>query len=267
VMKMALLSKLKLTTAVGLCVLAAGVFGVGLLPGPTPLPVAHAAPVPKDDKLTPEKQAELDRLYNNLGSNHSQSIQAALAFAGQPGATVAYLKQKMRPVKLDEKTAKGLIAKLLAADEKEWPAALSELQYFDPRLVMTVPEIWAEAKTDDERARVVAVVCYESADLHSYTYKLRDTTKDNGMFAIDATTKPGVKLPRFGGRENVNLVMSAVAKVEQLRKWSCEENALVILEHIGTPEAVKIIEDMATGHPEAAPTKVAKEVLGGLKKK
>ena len=37
---------------------------------------------------------------------------------------------------------------------------------------------------------------------------------------------------------------------------------IVLLEHFGTPEAVAILEDMATGHPDAQPTKVARDALG-----
>lgn len=270
VMKMGLLSKLKLTTALTAVLIATGLFGMGLVPSPTPppLPVAHAAPVPKDEgKLTPEKKLELDRLFNNLGSYSSHSIRAALTFVGQPDVTVRYLNEKLRPVKIDEKQAKALLAKMFAEDEKEWRTTLYELQHFDPRLVMSIPEIWAEAKTDEQRARVVALICHDDPDLPSYTFQLRDTTRDNGMFAVDATTKPGVKLPRWRGRENVTVVMTAAPSVKELLKWPAEENAITVLEHIGTPEAVKVIEKMAGGHPEASPTVVAKETLARLKKK
>jgi hypothetical protein len=39
----------------------------------------------------------------------------------------------------------------------------------------------------------------------------------------------------------------------------------VLLEHIGTPEAVAILKDMASGHPDAQPTRVAREALDRLK--
>ncbi len=40
--------------------------------------------------------------------------------------------------------------------------------------------------------------------------------------------------------------------------------AIVLLEHVGTPEATAILNSMATGHPEAAPTKLAKDSLARL---
>ena len=35
----------------------------------------------------------------------------------------------------------------------------------------------------------------------------------------------------------------------------------MLLEHIRTPDAIAILKDMATGHPDAAPTKLAKDAL------
>jgi hypothetical protein len=45
------------------------------------------------------------------------------------------------------------------------------------------------------------------------------------------------------------------------KKWTRAVRAIVLLEHIGTPEAIAILKDMATGHPDAQPTRTAKEAL------
>ncbi len=42
--------------------------------------------------------------------------------------------------------------------------------------------------------------------------------------------------------------------------------AILLLKHIGTPGAVAILKDMATGHPDAQPTKVARDCLERLVK-
>lgn len=42
---------------------------------------------------------------------------------------------------------------------------------------------------------------------------------------------------------------------------------MAILEQIGTPDALKVLEQLADGHPDATPTKAAKESLERLKKK
>ena len=50
-------------------------------------------------------------------------------------------------------------------------------------------------------------------------------------------------------------------------RWQRLQRAIYILEHVGTPNAMKVMEDMATGHADASPTKTAKEALERLKKK
>ncbi len=40
--------------------------------------------------------------------------------------------------------------------------------------------------------------------------------------------------------------------------------AIILLEHIGSPDAVAILKDMATGHAEAHPTKTAVEALARI---
>ncbi len=44
-------------------------------------------------------------------------------------------------------------------------------------------------------------------------------------------------------------------------KWTRCVRALMLLEHVGTPEAVAVLRAMAQGHPDAQPTRVAKEAL------
>ena len=50
------------------------------------------------------------------------------------------------------------------------------------------------------------------------------------------------------------------------KKWTRAVRAIVLLEHFGTPDAVAILKEMATGHPEAQPTRVARDALARLAK-
>ena len=43
--------------------------------------------------------------------------------------------------------------------------------------------------------------------------------------------------------------------------WHSHASAIHILDAIGTADALELIRDMATGHPDAVPTRVAKDVL------
>jgi hypothetical protein len=44
--------------------------------------------------------------------------------------------------------------------------------------------------------------------------------------------------------------------------WTRAVRAIVLLEQIGSPEAIAILKTMSEGHPAAEPTRVAKEALG-----
>ena len=49
--------------------------------------------------------------------------------------------------------------------------------------------------------------------------------------------------------------------------WTRAVRAVVLLEHIGTPAAVAILRELATGHPDAQPTKAAKEAVAQVEKR
>lgn len=262
VMKMALLSKLKLTTTVVASVLTVGVFGVNLLPGPTPVPAAHAAPVPKNDgQPTTEERKALDDLWNKLGSTQADSTEAAFLLVKHSRA-MAYLKGRLKPLKMDEKEAKTLLAKLFG-EEEDMREAEKELTARSPLLAMPIKALWAEAKTNDERRRLARVlgVSTDNPQIAQAEYGLQEEL--DGSFLIRADTIRGGRV--VGG--TVFSVCYSVAEGKYDPRWRAERRAVYVLEQIGTPEAVKVIEEMATGHPEAGPTKTAKTVLERLKKK
>ncbi len=51
------------------------------------------------------------------------------------------------------------------------------------------------------------------------------------------------------------------------RAWTRAARGVAILEQLGTPEAVKVLGQLAEGHADAFPTKAAKQSLERLKKK
>jgi hypothetical protein len=58
--------------------------------------------------------------------------------------------------------------------------------------------------------------------------------------------------------------VSRIGIVEPKPCWARVTRAVVLLEHIGSPQAVKILRDMATGNPDAVPTNVAATALEKL---
>jgi RNA polymerase sigma factor (sigma-70 family) len=273
VMKMALLSKLKLTTAATLAALTVGVFG--LLPGTTP-PAAHAAPVPKaDGKLSEPQVKEFDQLWQDMVQYwRPEASRAALGFIKHPGPAATYLKTKLKPLKLDEKEAKRLIAQLADDDENVWKEAEAELLHRHPLLALSLPDAWAEAKTTEQKSRLAVVLLGGKFEEHDKAdWELAEQPGNTvNPFVLLATPKPGQQLKgaQPGRRviQNSTGIEESFAKLNDRRPtWHRDRAAVLILEHIGTPEAVKMIEAMAGGHPEASPTVAAKEALARLRKK
>ena len=89
-----------------------------------------------------------------------------------------------------------------------------------------------------------------------------------------------VSLRKIGGN-NFNFVSGigswwAEAKISRLgtdawrganKKWARAVRAIALLEHIKSPEAIGLLKDLSTGHPDAEPTKFAVEAIARLEGK
>ena len=162
----------------------------------------------------------------------------------------------MKPLAISSARAMALIGKLNNTDERVWKPAFEELEYFDPRLAIGLEELMERVTESPARQRMVEIL----------------SERDAGWLA-----GKNVKLLRGGDYFNFQTERGtwwAEGKVSRInserwltvkRKWTLAERAIVLLEHIATAEAVAILTDMATGHPEARPTRVAREALGEVR--
>jgi hypothetical protein len=220
--------------------------GIVLVTPPTP-----AAP-PGQAKEAPK--VELNDLWLDLEKGELDASRALLKLYDRPKEAVAFLERKMKPLKIDEEQVKALIDWLGSDKEEIWKPAFEQLEYFDPRLGIDLETLMATVKTDPSRHRMVEVMSGRKANqLEGKTIELRGVGDDG--FNFSAT-------PNFGS-------WWAEHKIDRIntfdrdtkKKWTRAVRAIVLLEHIRTPEAIAILEDMATGHPDAQPTKTAKEAL------
>ena len=148
---------------------------------------------------------------------------------------------------------KALLLKLNNGNEQVWKAAFEELEYFDPRLAIELPELMDRVKESPGRQRMVELLSErDPGTLSKKSIDLRPVGDGYNFFAPDFGSwwaEPKVS--------RLNSVRWAGVK----RKWTRAQRAIVLLEHIGTPEAESVLKEMATGHPDAQPTKAAKEAL------
>ena len=220
----------------------------------------RAAPVP-----AVAAAQELESLWANLAGDELAASRALLKLSARPKETAAFIAQKLPPLKIDEKRVRALLTDLGSEKEETWKAATEELEYFDPRLAIDLVTLMDTVTDRVPRARLVALL---SGDRPAEKLLKEDLP---------------ITLSRHGGKNgeeeffNFRQVGSwwAEYRIERInigtwgnkrKYWTRAVRAVALLEHIGSPTAAAVLRDLATGHPDAQPTKVAKEVAGRLEK-
>lgn len=250
----------KLTMAVAFAMLAVGAASL-VLPAnqlPTALPVARAAPVPVDKEAKEAKAKELEGLWAELYKDEPEASTALLKLFKQPIHAVPFLQAKLRPLKLDEKRCKELLKDLGNDKEKTWKAAWEELDYLDPRLAIDLLTLMNDITDKTSRSRMVELFLDLKADsLAGQDVKIWKPQPDGYNFSSNGGSWWAEhRIDRIGGRA-----------WSPKRSWTRAARGVAILEQIGSPDAVKVLNQLAEGHADASPTKAAKESLERLKKK
>ena len=222
----------------------------------TLLTIAIWAPVPATDPAALKKEQEA--AWADLAKVEKIASRALLKLSTRPTETVAFLKNAMKPLVIDEIAVKKRIEELASEDEKVWKPAFETFEYFDPRLAMTLIAAFDESKPGLGRQRLVAAMGDVKADSYEGDdVQLRSTGADD---AYNFSSKGG----SWWAEARVNRLAKSTWGTNK-RLWTRAERAIVLLEHIGTPDAILVLKNMGTGHAEAAPTVAAKESLKRLK--
>ena len=223
------------------------------------LSLSLTAPVPAIDPAALKKEQEA--AWSDLAAEEKTASRALLKLSNRPVETVTFLKSKMKPLMIDEATVNKLIADLASDDDKIWKPAFETFEYFDPRLAKTLQASFDESSVGLGRHRLVSVLCdvpYESFE-KSYgeaPVQLRNTGDESYNFSNGRSSWWAEhKVSRLG----------TTSWATKKKTWTRAERAVILLEHIGTPDAITVLKTMATGHAEAAPTVTAKESLKRLK--
>lgn len=214
--------------------------------------LAVAAPAPAT-----AKKKELEELWADLYNEEPDASRAVLKLFRQPDHTVPFLKEKLRPLKLDADRCRQLLVDLGSVDEKTWKAAWDELDYLDPRLGIGLPTLMHEVTQGPARTRLVELCSQRPVDsLLGEDVKIRPVGDDGFNF----TAKNG----SWSAEHRVDRINKY--SWAQKKSWTRAARGVAILEQIGSVEAVKVLKQLAEGHADASPTKSAKESLKRLKK-
>ena len=132
---------------------------------------ALSAPVPVE-RLTAEKDAEFEKLWNDIGWYQPDAVKFWCRLHANPKAGYAFLDRKIEPIQLSEAAGKRLIDDLGSDDEQVWKAAEARLKKRDIRLAMNFLDAWDYAKTNVQRCRLTAVTFYPIETTHWYDVAL-----------------------------------------------------------------------------------------------
>ena len=213
-----------------------------------------AAKVPA--KVEPDS---MDGWWAGLEKPEPEASRALLKMAGKPIEAVAFLKPKLKRVVLDPDRLNDLLAKLGSVDESEWRPAFEELEYFDPRIAMPLEDLMKQVTEAPARQRLVAVMTGRPAtSLVGKTINLRKLNAGGHNFQM----VPGGS---FWAEEDLSRLNAF--RYDEKSKWMRAARAISLLEHIGTPEAVAILKDLALGQPSVQPSRVANEALERIEAK
>ena len=217
---------------------------------------AQAAPVPRVDPKT--KTIELEGLWADLYKDEPVASKALLKMFKQPEYAVPFLKEKLQPLKLEQKRCEELLKNLGSDDEKTWKPAWEELDYLDPRLAIDLVTLMNDITENPARSRMVELCSQRKADsLAGQTITINKIGVEGYNFRSNGGSWwAGHQVDRIGANT-----------WSTKPSWRRAARAIAILEEIGTPGALKLLEVMAEGHAEASPTTAAKDSLERLKKK
>jgi hypothetical protein len=216
--------------------------------------ILGASPSSRTGPSTPDAKT-LEAWWADLEQGEMPATRALLELSDHPKEAVAFLKTRMKPLTITSGQVKALILKLGSANANVWKPAFEELEYFDPRLAIDLPTLMDRYKESPTRQRMVEVLSGRPAgQLHGKEIVLWKVANGFNFFAQ----------PNFGSwwaEHRIELINSGDPRRDVKKKWTRAVRAIVLLEHLHTPDAVAILKEMATGHPDAYPTKVARDAL------
>jgi hypothetical protein len=199
-------------------------------------------------------QKSMEDWWLGLEKDEPEASRSLLKLADRRDAAVTFLKGKMKPLTLDAERLDGLLDKLASEDEQVWKPAFEELEYFDPRLAIDLETLMDIVGDAPRRQRMVAVMSgREPATLEGKKVELR---KFGGGGHNFLSTPGGSWWAEF----DISLI-NAKSWSQTHKKWTRAVRAIALLEHLGTPNAIAILKDMAGGHHLAQPTREAAKAI------
>ncbi len=238
----------------GIFVLIVAVLGTPTLISFAPISSGAAALV-ADDK-------QFEAWWTDLENGEREASLALLNFADRPKEAVLFLKTRLKPLTISSGQVKALLLKLGSANEALSKPAFEELEYFDPRLAIDLVTLMDRYTEYPVRQRLVEVLSGRNPESLKDYEDLKIRPVGNGFNF--SGNKKGLGGLNWWAEHRVERLSPNDLGGGKKKKWSRAIRAIALLEHIRSPDAVAVLNEMASGHRDAYPTKVAKQALAAI---
>src|SRR5262245_20266156 len=131
--------------------------------------VAVPVEVAGQAETSPRKEAkaddkQLEAWWTDLERGEEDATRALLQLSVRPSQAVDFLKNRMKPLRLDSVRLKAFLLRLGSENEKLWKQAFDDLEYYDPRLAMELPKLMEKVTESPTRERLVEVLSARDAE-------------------------------------------------------------------------------------------------------
>jgi hypothetical protein len=217
--------------------------------GSLALGVSAVAAAPSPKPTSEQQRKGLESMWADLLSTDEYvASRAALRFAAFGGAAVTFTAEHLRSLRLSKQLLDELLRDLGRGDAKRVENAYRTFAYLDPRLAMTKQELCDALLNPDLNRVLAAVLCdlpidaFAEGEWHWYS-------PDNQVFCFTC----GKIINRLAA-----ITVANIGKRDRKATWVRATRAVAVLEFLDTPQSRAVLDDLATGHPDAVPTKAAK---------
>ena len=204
-------------------------------------------------------EARLNSLWDDLGAaDDATNARALLALASTPNPTLAYLDKHLEPVKADRQRIAALIKQLDDESRARRQEAADSLAWLGDFARPALEKALDDAPSDRARSRITELL--ETLPATTRNDPFRNGLQGNNVSV--QSTNGQVQIMIDGKRLDLG---KPLAEDPQRRDpWRRAVRAIALLESIGNAQARSILERLATGEPDAAPTREARIALKNL---
>ncbi len=209
---------------------------------------------------------DVNKCWEALSDHGDQTIATAIQMVQHPDASTGLLAEKLKAVSLSEMEFETLLADLSSPVNETWQEAYQEFRFLDPRIFADLESLLERVPENPARIRMIGILSHWDVGVFSKAETHIDLEADITFTKHDK----GYYLVTDGQRTwsaHDDLSQPLVLNAYMMPEWKRIAQAVTILEFIGTPEAIKVIEKVAAGSERAAPTVFAQKALARTKGK